>query len=338
MIVVEWPTAKPDNGDRSSRLEVVGALQILLGCFCGLLALFGVALTFLPTWAQPRTGGPLVFAREAAFWVPLAAAFIWLGKGMMAARRWAWTLTVVTSWLWLLFGAIAFISVVFVVGPPMWEYSAQHSKMPGQTVGAIRLVSGVFLTCLYFGPPTILLLLSHHESVRATCIRRDPRIPWTDRCPMPVLALSLVLAVSIHAMLLSASLGFEVPLFGTFVSGFAGAIVVALIAIILACLAWGTYRLEMTAWWGALLFGIAAAASTAVTFAWADPAEMYKQQGFSVERLETFRKMGLLEATAKWEQWKALAEGAAWVVYLLAVRRYFLKSHGFTAPEVHSMT
>ena len=32
--------------------------------------------------------------------------------------------------------------------------------------------------------------------MRATCLRRDPKARWTDRCPMPVLALSILTAWS----------------------------------------------------------------------------------------------------------------------------------------------
>ena len=46
------------------------------------------------------------------------------------------------------------------------------------------------------------------------------------------------------------------PLFGVFVSGAAGAAVILLLALVLAYLAWGTYRLRMAAWWGMLLLWI----------------------------------------------------------------------------------
>jgi hypothetical protein len=326
-------TATPsESRDRSGRLETVGALQILLGCFCGLGAIFVGALRLFPMGRAAQNWEPPIFVQMAAFYLGLAVAFIWLGKGMFSARRWAWTLTVVSSWIWLIFGVFGFINVEFIIGPRTWEYMAQQKgKMPAQFVESVRLFSGVFLAFLYLGLPGFFLMLSHHESVRATCIRRDPRVPWTDRCPMPVLAIVLFLAFSILPLRSLATLKFVVPCFGTFLSGGAGALATALIAIIVAALTWGLYRLRMAAWWGALLLGSASSLNTAITFQRADIAEMYKQQGFSASTLEMFHNKGLLELTRQWGLWTGLVGGVAWVVYLIAVRRYFLGNGVSTA-------
>jgi hypothetical protein len=330
MSTAEPLTATSAYRDHSSRLTVLGAFQILLGCFCGLLAAFMGATRFLPVMREAQRGGPPFFLQAMAFYFVLAVAFIWLGKGTMAARRWAWTLTVVSSWMWLIFGALGFVTSVFIVGPSTWAYTAEQGKIPAQMFLAVRVMTGVFLACFYLGLPSLFLVLTQHESVRATCVRRDPRIPWTDRCPMPVLVLALTLAFSISSMLSLAVFRFVVPMFGAFISGTAGAIAVALIAVILAYLAWGTYHLRMAAWWGTLLFGIAGSLSTAITFARADLAEMYRQQGFSADQVEMFQKMGLLEMMPRWGLWGGLTGGAVWVVYLLAVRRYFVKGGSLT--------
>jgi hypothetical protein len=143
---------------------------------------------------------------------------------------------------------------------------------------------------------------------------------------MPVLALTIMLAFSALSMLSLAAMRFVVPMFGTFIAGWAGAMVAAPIAVILVYLAWGTYRLQMAAWWAALLLGIAGSLNTAVTFARADLAEMYKQQGYSADQLEMIRKMGLLEVMPTWGLWTGLLGGVAWIAYLLVVRRYFVKT------------
>jgi hypothetical protein len=298
----------------------------MLGCICGFVAIFLGALRLLPMGRAAQGGGPPMIVHMVAFYLGLAVVFIWLGKGMISARRWAWTLTVVCSWMWLLFGGLAFINVEFIVGPRTWDYMAQQQgKMPAQFVETTSLFSGVFLAFLYLGLPGFSLMLSQHESVRATCVRRDPRVPWTDRCPMPVLAIVLFLPFSILSLV---TLKFVFPCFGIFLSGGAGALATALTAIIVAGVAWGMYRLRMSAWWGALLLGIASSLNTAMTFARADIAEMYKQQGFSAATLEMLQKPGLLELMRQWGLWTGLAGGIAWVVYLVAARRYFTKSEG----------
>ena len=48
-------------------------------------------------------------------------------------------------------------------------------------------VTAVFMLLL----PAAFLVFYQRASVRATCQRRDPQARWTDRCPLPVLAVSL---------------------------------------------------------------------------------------------------------------------------------------------------
>jgi hypothetical protein len=190
----------------------------------------------------------------------------------------------------------------------------------------MRIFTGAVLACIYILLPGAFLVSCQPESVRVTCQRRDPKIPWTDRCPMPVLALSVMLALSIVSMPSAAAYGCVMPLFGVFISGATGAAVMLLIVFVAAYLAWGTYRLQMTAWWGALLLGIVGALNMVVTFSRADLMEMYKMTGMPADQLELIRKMGFVETMSSWGPWMGLAGGAAWLGYLLYVRRYFVRS------------
>ena len=110
--------------------------------------------------------------------------------------------------------------------------------------------------CIYILLPALFLIFYHRESVRATCQRRDPQIRWTDRCPMPVLALSILCALSALCMPTMVVYRPVMPVFGVVLSGAAGAAVILLMTLAMAYLAWGTYRLQMAAWWGTLLLCI----------------------------------------------------------------------------------
>ena len=131
MSIAQPPAATPALPDRSTRLMLFGVFQIVLGCFCGLMGLMiayavelmltpkvlpGVAIpTILPADAiSARTLAPMV-----AFYLVLAAAFLCLGIGSIRARRWAWTLTVVLSWMWLIFGSLAFVFFLLFAGRMM---------------------------------------------------------------------------------------------------------------------------------------------------------------------------------------------------------------------------
>jgi hypothetical protein len=272
--------------DRSTRLMLAGIFQILLGCFCGLMVLMVVAGSLLGRAAQAPHGQALntpAMIQAGVLYLLLAVAFIWLGIGLAGARRWAWTLTVVVSWMWLIVGVISFFSFMCLMGPSVWAAIAEQSKASPEAMTAMRIAMGVVLACIYILLPGMFLLLCHHESVRTTCLRRDPKIRWTDRCPMPVLALSIMFALSLVSMFSLVAYRCVVPVFGVFVSGAAGAAVIVLIDVVLAYLAWGTYRLQMAAWWGALLLGIAGTVNMVHTISRIDPMQMYQKMGMPAD-------------------------------------------------------
>ena len=164
------------------------------------------------------------------------------------------------------------------------------------------------------------------ESVRATCQRRDPQIRWTDRCPMPVLALSILHASSAAMwMPAMAVYGCVMPVFGVILSGAVGAAVILLLTLVLAYLAWGTYRLQMAAWWGTLLLWIAGTLNM-ITFSQTGLMEMYEKMNMPAAQLDMMRKSGMIETMSRWMPWMGLVGGALWLGYLLYVRRYFVRN------------
>jgi len=327
MSTAQPPTTTSMYPDRSTRLMLLGIVQVLLGCLCGLLGVMMVALSLLGPMALAPQGPAIniqMMVPGLVLYLALAVAFIWLGIGLVRARRWAWTLTVVLSWLWLIIGVPGFVIFVFFIGP-MTAF-AEQGKVPREAMMAMLIFLGAVMACIYILLPAVFLFFCHHESVRATCQRRDPKIRWTDRCPMPVLALSIILALSVASMTGVVAYGPVMPLFGVFLSGAAGAVVIVLIALLLAYLAWGTYRLQMAAWWGTLLVGIAGTVNMVLVFSRTDLMELYEKTGMPADQLEMMRKTGSVEFLSHWAPWMGLASGAAWLAYLLYVRRYFVRS------------
>ena len=316
--------------DRSERLMLLGIGQVLLGCLCGLMAAAIVAASMLgPIGAVPpgQSTSLQMMIPGLVLYVLLAVVLIWLGIGLIRARRWAWTLTVLLSWMWLLMGLVAFVMFVFFMGPMMRESMAQQAKMPTEAIVVMLIVMAAFMACIYILLPGLYILLCQNESVRATCQRRDPKVRWTDRCPMPVLALTVIQALCSVAVPSALAYRSVIALFGVFLSGAAGTVAIVLIMLLLAYLAWGSYRLQMTAWWGTLLTGIAGALSMVVTFARTDLMQMYEKMGFPPEQLELMRKTGIVELMSRWGPWMGLVGAAGWLAYLLYVRRYFVSSH-----------
>jgi hypothetical protein len=306
---------------------LLGIFQILLGCLSGLMAGLIAAVSLLGPAAQAPPGEAIntqMMVPGMVFYLLIAVAFIWLGIGLACARRWAWTLTVVLSWMWLIMGVVAILAFTFFMRPEAWASIAQQGKMPPEAVMAMRITAGATLTCAYILLPAVFVVFCHRESVRATCQRRDPKVRWTDRCPMPVLALSIIHAFSAVSVLSILAYGGVMPLFGILFSGPAAVVVILLIAVLLAYLAWGTYRLQMAAWWGSLLLWLAGVVSAIVTFARSDLMAMYEKMGMPPDQLELIRRTGIIESINRWGPWLGLVGGAMWVGYLLYVRRYFV--------------
>ena len=334
MSTAQPPAATPALPDRSTRLMLFGIFQILLGCLCGLMGLMMVVVSVLGPMVK-AAGAPQGEAINAQMMIPamvlylaMAVALIWLGVGSIRARRWAWTLTVVVSWMWLIMGVIGCVVFVLFAGPMMSAAIEQQPKMkmPPQALVIMRIITGAVLACIYILLPAIFVIFYHRESVRATCQRRDPQVRWTDRCPMPVLALSILHASGAALYMPStAAYGFVMPVFGVFLSGAAGAAVILLLTLAMAYLAWGTYRLQMAAWWGTLLLWIVGILNM-VAFSQTGLMEMYEKMRMPPAQLEMIRKSGLIEMMSRWMPWMGLVGGAAWLGYLLYVRRYFVRN------------
>src|SRR5580658_3543104 len=116
------PTPTSVYPDQSTTLMLAGIFQVLFGCLCLLMALLMVAASALGPMAQPPQGQAMnrqAMIQAMVFYLTLAVALIWLGIGLVGARRWAWTLTVVLSWMWLIVGVVAFVMVAFFMAPMM---------------------------------------------------------------------------------------------------------------------------------------------------------------------------------------------------------------------------
>jgi hypothetical protein len=181
------------------------------------------------------------------------------------------------------------------------------------------------LSCIYVFLPGIFLLFYQRKSVRETCQRCDPNIPWTDRCPMPVLALSILLGSAVAWMPSALLHGAVMPLFGVLVSGVPGAAVLLLVTAAMAYFAWGNYRMQMVAWWGMLAFCILGTVNTVVTFMHTDMLALYQKTRLEPVQLEMMQKSGLIRIMRVSMPSMCLLSGLAWLGYLIYVRQYFVR-------------
>jgi MFS family permease len=311
--------------DRKVRLVILGILQIIFGGFCALmvpLMILGMLATSAVAGKGAAEGVSLkMMIPGILLYLALAVWFVWIGIGSIMARRWARALILVSSWLWLICGVCGFVLMLMII-PNMYDKMGESGQMPKAAITVAKYVVEAFLAVFYVVVPGVFVLLYSGKDVKATCEHRDPQERWTDKCPLPVLAVSLVSVVWAVSILSMGIYGWAIPFFGSIVSGTNGAMMILALALVLAYIAWGTYKLDVKAWWCALLVYIGWAFSGIITFSTVSMNELYEKIGFSGQHLDMIRQYSTL-----WEQGMCLFLGF-WVIivlaYLIYVRRYFV--------------
>jgi hypothetical protein len=334
------PPAVLEFKDRTVGLIVFGVIQLLFAALCAM----AVPLMFVTLVMSRQPGGPpvnsITIIPATIMYAALAVLLGLLGGGSILGRRWARALTLIFSWLWLIggIGGMVFWLLFFPEGfAQAMQQGAGGRPVPHEMVVMIMIVAGLFSGCLYVIVPAAFVLFYQSKHVKATCERKDPKTRWTDRCPLPVLAMSILLATMAVSMATVLPLGLF-PLFGTLLTGLPGALVLLVLIAILAYLARETYRIKMIAWWGTLaVIGVWSVSAT-VTFARVGLMEMYEKIGMPEEQLAMIRQMGIDDKMPM-----ALSVGifaAAYLGYLLFVRQYFVAAksgpHDAGAPSACS--
>jgi len=317
---------KSDFKDRKVGLVVFGILEILMGGFCVLMVPFMLLGMILSTTVEQSTAAAVsvqMMIPGILLYASLAVWFIWMGIGSIKARRWARALVLVSSWIWLIVGVVAIV-FWFVFMSDMYGQMAQSGQMPPEMVNIVKLVTTIFLFGIYVIIPGILVLFYGSKHVKATCKFRDSQVRWTDKCPLPVLALSLLLASGAFSMMLTPFYNSIVPFFGVLLSGIRGAVVVLVVILLFGYLAWGTYKLKMTAWWGTVVLTIVGAVSSIMTFSHVSLWELYEKMNFPAQQIEVMRQSGILENFNM--VWYIVFWAAAFLGYLLYTRRFFTTS------------
>jgi hypothetical protein len=315
----------PSFRDQCTRLKVFGIFQILLGCFCLLMTFLFAIVMILPVNASAgqdmnvKTMIPVII-----YYIGVAVCFIWLGIGSILARRWAWTLTVILSWIWFIFGLALFIPMVYVMSKSM--DNSQQVKLSSSSILIMHIISLTILLGIYILLPALFLLFYNRASVRATCQQYDPKVRWTDRCPMPVLAISVLMVFAAFSTSMTWPYNFTICLFGVLVSGVWGAMVSLLMMTLFIWLAFGTYKLKMAAWWGTLLLWLAGSISMVVTFCSGNMMKMYEQMGYSEKQMEMMRKVWADGDVFIMMICTAVIFSVVAFGYMLYVRRYFVRN------------
>jgi hypothetical protein len=307
--------------DRSVGLAIFGVVQVLTGLVCAML---------IPLMAMSLVmGNPAGVAMPIASLVSamviyafVAIVFIWLGIGSVLGRRWARALTLIFSWMWLIGGLFSMIAAILIM-PDFVGKAAAQGNMPPAVLLSIRIVTFAILACIYILLPGAFVAFYQSRHVKATCERKDPVLRWTDRCPLPVLALSLMLACGVPSMLSLVAYNCLFPFFGTFLTGLPGAWMILIVAALFAWLAWGAYHQRVYAWWGTLLLTLGMSLSSFLTMSRVKTLEMFRLMGYGEEYLTMIRKTGVIDAMDQFRPWSFLVYGLLVLGYLWFTWKYF---------------
>jgi hypothetical protein len=328
MISESLAPAPLEYRDRRTGLIIFGVLVAALG---GILLLF-VPLMILALFVAPTTNAvpppPQMVIPGVVFCLLLATCFIWLGIGSMLCRRWARAILLVLSWSWLVMGIAGMIYLAILL--PQVTSAIDAAQPPGskpippELKTAILVMQAIFSFVLYVILPGVLVLFYRSKHVKTTCEVRDPVVRWTDRCPLPVLAVSLWAAAGAVMMLVFPfCYNGILPFFGVLLSGITGSALCLVVALLWAYAARALYRLELGGWWiillGMCLFGV----SAFVTYSRHDLMEVYRLMGYPEAQIAQLRQFNMFQGPML--AWSTVVFVVPFVIYMLFIRRFFTR-------------
>ncbi|MHC4641205.1 MAG: hypothetical protein ACYS32_06125 [Planctomycetota bacterium] len=321
----EEPAQSSSFKDMKTGLIVFGILQIIFGGFCALAIPFmiiGVIASAFLDESSATAMSPTMMIPAVLIYVLLAAWCICMGIGSIKVRRWARALLLVTSWIWLIGGISGFIFVVLFM-PDMFEKMGENEQMPAGAALIVKYAVMGFMAVFYVIIPAVLVLFYGNKNVKATCEFRDTKVRWTDKCPLPVFALSIMFGLWFVSMLFMGFYGWTIPFFGFILSGVKGAAVVLVVMLLSGYIAWGTYRLNIKAWWGAVLLVVGWAVSAGVTFSRVSLLDYYEKMNFPEQQLDAIKQYSIPQGNSM------ILFCGLWFVgflgFLLYTRRYFVR-------------
>ena len=316
------PPVQPGYKDRRTGLIVFGIFAILIGGACALLvplAFFGQMMAARRLGTDFDSSAAIIGATVYGL---MAVVLIWLGVGSVLARRWARALLLCLGWMGLIIGLIAMPAVYMAMSTIGDTMRAQGRIVPPATLAIIKFVALATTFAIYIVIPGVAVLFYRSPHVRRTCEALDPVTRWTDRCPLPVLALCLLKGFGAVMLLVILPIyGRAFPLAGFVVQGWPARLLWLAVIAFMIYAARGFYRLDLRVWWiytvGALLLWT----SSLVTFQRVGLVDFYRQMGLPERQLEVMANNPLLRNSSI--LWVSLASMVAVLGYLLYVRRYF---------------
>lgn len=324
------PPEVPSYRDRGTGLVIFGVAQIILGLLAALMVPMVALGAFMSRLSPGGTMRPGQFLSGVATYGFMAAALLGLGIGSVQMKRWARALTLVTSWYWLIMGALVTVLMTAVLPVTMRTVLAQMKQsgpnapspeMSTAVMAVMLTVLIIFMAFFLVVVPIAFVVFYSLKDVAETCRHRDPVERWTDRTPLPVLFASVVLFTGAMYLLVTGVTTPLFPFFGRYLTGVAGAACFLAMAALDVYLAIALFRLQSAAWWIAICTLAIRLFSMALTYARADMMTAYSKMGMSDAQLQMMNSSPMLRGHVL--LWWSLLSMVFFLGYLLWLKRYF---------------
>jgi hypothetical protein len=331
----------PPLPDRGTGLVVFGVFQIILGLLAALMVPLVALGAFMSRLAPGGHMRPGQFLSGAATYAFISAALLALGIGSVQMKRWARALTLVTSWYWLVMGALITVLLTAVLPVTMKTALAQmkqtapnapSAEMSAGIMAVVLTLIIVFMAFFLVVVPIAFVVFYSRRDVAETCRRRDPVERWTDKTPLPVLGACIVLFVGALYLLLTGITMPMFPFFGRYLTGVAAALCFFVTAAVDAYVAVALFRLQSYGWWIAAITVPIRLLSMAITYARADIMQAYSKMGMSDAQLQMLNSNPMLRGHVL--LWWSLLSMVFFFGYLLWLKRYFTSSSSAPAAAL----
>jgi uncharacterized membrane protein len=329
----------PTYRDRSTGLQVFGVIQVILG----VMAAFGIPLMLLGALMSRKVTGtamPIGTYMLTCLTYGIASIFlITLGVGSIRARRWGYALTLIVSWLWLIIGTLATIMITAVLPAGFADgfrkaaaANPNAGTLPAGVMAVILTIIIIVFAVFFIVLPLVFVLFYRREDVKETCRRRDPVETWTDQCPLPVLAASLIFAFAAPYYMMMAVTTPLVPFFGKWLTGVPGAAGCLVLAAIDAFLAISFFRLKLVGWWVAIAALMLRMVSIALTYRRGNLLQAYSQLGWRQSQLQAMSGNPMMRGNLV--LWWSVVYILVFAVYIFWTKRYFTAGSAILRPPM----
>jgi hypothetical protein len=322
------PVAAASYTDRSTGLIVFGVILIILGLF----ALMFIPLALLGAMMARKVNGggmPLGYnLLNTSVYAVAGIVFLCLGVGSIQARRWGRDLTLVTSCLWLAYGILGTIMLTavlpstFLAGFRM--AAAQNPKagpVPAGVMAVILTLMIAFFAFFLVVLPVIFVAFYRRADVAETCRHRDAKPRWTEKCPLPLLAVCVLFTFGALYYFLMAFAVPVYPFFGRYLTGLPAGLALLTAAALEAVLVALFYKKQIVGWWIAIFVLLFRCAAMGFTFGHANLLDAYAKLGMSGRQLDMLRANPMFSSGLI--MWWGVVYIVPFLAYLIWTRRYF---------------